>query len=69
MILVTGGTGLVGAHLLLYLIESESLRLKNTRNLSKFVNYRKKNLFELYDKSLFDAIEWVQGDIIDVPTL
>jgi uncharacterized protein YbjT (DUF2867 family) len=28
MILVTGGTGLVGAHLLLYLIESESLRLK-----------------------------------------
>jgi nucleoside-diphosphate-sugar epimerase len=25
MILVTGGTGLVGAHLLLYLIESESL--------------------------------------------
>jgi nucleoside-diphosphate-sugar epimerase len=45
--------------------------LKNTRNLSKFVNYRKtKSLFELYDKlSLFDAIEWVQGDIIDVPTL
>jgi nucleoside-diphosphate-sugar epimerase len=44
--------------------------LKNTRNLSKFVNYRKtKSLFELYDKlSLFDAIEWVQ-DIIDVPTL
>jgi uncharacterized protein YbjT (DUF2867 family) len=29
-----------------------------------------KSLFELYDKlSLFDAIEWVQGDIIDVPTL
>jgi nucleoside-diphosphate-sugar epimerase len=28
MILVTGGTGLVGAHLLLYLIESESLGLK-----------------------------------------
>jgi nucleoside-diphosphate-sugar epimerase len=66
MILVTGGTGL--EHLLLYLIESESLGVEKY---AKFVNYRKtKSLFELYDKlSLFDAIEWVQGDIIDVPTL
>jgi hypothetical protein len=29
---------------------------------------KNKPYFELYDKlSLFDAIEWVQGDIIDVP--
>jgi nucleoside-diphosphate-sugar epimerase len=68
MILVTGGTGLVG-EFIAYLM-SESLRLKNTRNLSKFVNYRKnKSLLSFITIILFDAIEWVQGDIIDVPTL
>jgi uncharacterized protein YbjT (DUF2867 family) len=63
MILVTGGTGLVGAHLLLYLIESESLVKKIRaiyRNSSTIE--KTKSLFELYDKlSLFDAIEWVQA--------
>jgi nucleoside-diphosphate-sugar epimerase len=72
MILVTGGTGLVGAHLLLYLIESESLGVKKIRAIYRNLETieKTKALFQLYDKSsLFDAIEWVQGDIIDVPTL
>jgi hypothetical protein len=51
MILVTGGTGLV-AHLLLYLIESESLGVEIRANLSKT-----KSLFEFDKLSLFDAIE------------
>jgi uncharacterized protein YbjT (DUF2867 family) len=71
MILVTGGTGLVGAHLLLYLIESESLGVEKIRAIYRNSSTieKTKSLFELYDKlSLFDAIEWVQ-DIIDVPTL
>jgi nucleoside-diphosphate-sugar epimerase len=52
MILVTGGTGLVGAHLLLYLIESKIPDLKNTGYLSKFGNYQKtESLFQLYNKS------------------
>jgi hypothetical protein len=60
----------VGAHLLLYLIESESLESEKYAQFIEIVNYRKtKSLFELYDKLSFTVIEWVQGDIIDVPTL
>ncbi|MGM8362393.1 NAD-dependent epimerase/dehydratase family protein [Flavobacterium sp. ARAG 55.4] len=68
MILVTGGTGLVGAHLLLHLIENgEKVRAiyRKQNNIKKT-----KALFEHYNKSaLFDAIEWVQADIIDIPSL
>ncbi|MFV5686909.1 NAD-dependent epimerase/dehydratase family protein [Flavobacterium sp. GB2R13] len=68
MILVTGGTGLVGAHVLLHLIESgENVRAiyRNTKSIEKT-----KNLFNLYKKpNLFDAIEWIQADITDVPAL
>jgi dihydroflavonol-4-reductase len=68
MILVTGGTGLVGAHLLLHLIESgENVRAiyRNEKSLEKT-----KKLFHLYKKPyLFDPIEWIQADITDVPAL
>ncbi|KIA87202.1 NAD-dependent epimerase/dehydratase family protein [Flavobacterium sp. AED] len=68
MILVTGGTGLVGAHVLLHLIESgENVRAiyRNTKSIEKT-----KNLFNLYKKhDLFDAIEWIQADITDIPAL
>jgi len=68
MVLVTGGTGLIGSHLLLHLLENGArvralyraeLQLKKTQS-----------LFEYYSKSdLFSKIEWVQADIIDVPSL
>jgi nucleoside-diphosphate-sugar epimerase len=68
MILVTGGTGLVGAHLLLHLIENgEKVRAiyRNTKSIEKT-----KNLFKLYKKAdLFDTIEWIQADITDIPAL
>lgn len=68
MILVTGGTGLVGAHVLLHLIENgENVRAiyRNTKSIEKT-----KNLFNLYKKhDLFDAIEWIQADITDIPAL
>lgn len=68
MILVTGGTGLVGAHILLHLIENgENVRAiyRNTKSIEKT-----KNLFNLYKKhDLFDAIEWIQADITDIPAL
>ena len=68
MILVTGGTGLVGAHLLLHLVENgENVRAiyRNEKNQKKT-----KNLFRFHKKDhLFDAIEWIQADITDVPSL
>lgn len=68
MILVTGATGLVGAHLALHLIENgESVRAiyRNLESIQKT-----KDLFLLYKKeALFEQIDWIQADIIDVPSL
>ena len=68
MILVTGGTGLVGAHLLLHLVEQgENVRAmyRSTTSIEKT-----KNLFSLYNKShLFEKIEWMEADILDIPSL
>ena len=72
MILVTGGTGLVGAHLLLHLIEFRNLGSEKIRAIYRTpesIN-KTRSLFQLYKKNnLFDAIEWIQADIIDVPSL
>src|SRR6478609_6753538 len=68
MVLVTGGTGLVGAHLLIHLTEKgEQVRAiyRNLENIQKT-----KSLFLLYKKeALFESIHWIQGDIIDIPSL
>jgi dihydroflavonol-4-reductase len=72
MILVTGGTGLVGAHLLLHLIESRSIGSEKVRAIYRnFESIEKtKSLFNLYKKEiLFDTIEWIEADIVDVPSL
>lgn len=68
MILVTGGTGLVGAHLLLNLAERETQIRSIYRKKSGIE--KTKNLFQRYQKDhLFSKIEWIQSDIIDVPSL
>lgn len=68
MILVTGGTGLVGAHLLLHLLEKgESVRAiyRNEKNIIKV-----KSLFKYYNKAeIFFEIVWIQADILDIPSL
>ena len=68
MILVTGGTGLVGAHLLLHLLgNGESVRAiyRNSVSLEKT-----KLLFDQHQKqNLFQQIDWVEADILDVPSL
>lgn len=68
MVLITGGTGLVGAHLLLHLIENgESVRAIY-RNLASI--QKTKNLFCIYKKEyLFEKINWIEADILDVPSL
>ena len=66
MIFVTGGTGLVGAHLLFELTSAGS-RVKalkrETSNLQQVLK-----TFSYYSetpKELFNLIEWVDGDILD----
>nr|WP_315241239.1 NAD-dependent epimerase/dehydratase family protein [uncultured Flavobacterium sp.] len=68
MVLVTGGTGLVGAHLLLHLIQNG----ENVRAIYRSQNsiQKTKSVFELYKKGdLFEQINWLEADILDVPSL
>ena len=70
MILVTGGTGLVGAHLLLKLLQKGHPVRAIHRKSSNLEHVQK--VFGYYGeqpKSLFDQIEWVEADIIDIPAL
>ena len=68
MILVTGATGLVGAHLSLRLLESnQKVRaiFRSPASLSKT-----KTLFSKHNKaSLFDQMEWIQATLTDLPQL
>lgn len=66
MILVTGGTGLVGAHLL-YELTSSGLRVKALRRPQSNTAWVKK-IFSYYTnqvETLYSQIEWVEGDILD----
>lgn len=70
MILVTGSTGLVGSHLLYKLVSNnEKVRAiyRSERKLDLV-----KNVFATYTENytaLFEAIEWVKADILDIPSL
>lgn len=68
MILVTGATGLVGSHLILQLLEhNESVSAIYRSNASI---QKTKSVFSLYNKlGLFDKINWIEADILSVPSL
>lgn len=70
MVLVTGGTGLVGSHLL-YALAADGEKIRALyRTAAKIDSV--KELFEWYgDKgeALFNKIEWVSGDITRIPSL
>jgi dihydroflavonol-4-reductase len=68
MVLVTGGTGLVGAHLLIHLLEKGEKIRAIYRNLDSI--QKTKSLFSLYKKApLYDSIHWIQADVLDIPSL
>ncbi len=72
MILVTGGTGLVGSHLLLDLVKAGKTRpgnlpyrrkLKAVKNVFSYTNSQAEA------EHLISQIEWYKADITDVPSL
>jgi len=70
MILVTGGTGLLGSHLLLYLVENyPSVRAIHRKDSDL---KRVEKVFGYYRESaplLFKKIEWIEADLNDIPAL
>jgi len=70
MILVTGGTGLVGAHLVMELVQEEKKVRATYRNKDKIEAVRR--IFSNYHENsndLFKRIEWVKADITNIPSL
>ncbi len=70
MILVTGGTGMVGAHLLLHLLQKNIPICAIYRPKSDL--QRVKKVFSYYAEngdSLFQQIKWVEADLNDIPAL
>jgi len=70
MILVTGGTGLVGSHLL-YDLAQKSIRVRALRRKDSNVDEVRKVFSYYSDKAneLFAKIEWIEGDLLDVFSL
>ena len=69
-ILVTGGTGLVGSHLLYSLVKKGVNPIAIKRKSSNILNVKK--IFSYYSKDcsqLFEKIIWHECDILDVLNL
>ncbi|MBT8282337.1 MAG: NAD-dependent epimerase/dehydratase family protein [Muriicola sp.] len=70
MVLVTGGTGLVGAHLL-YNLLSENKSVKAIYRSEESLQ-ETKSIFDHYSTeadALYQRITWIKADITDVPSL
>lgn len=70
MILVTGGTGFVGAHLLYFLLQKKEKVRAIYRSAEKIENV--KEVFTFYTnnaKSLLDSVEWFKADITEIPSM
>jgi dihydroflavonol-4-reductase len=70
MIVVTGGTGLVGSHLLFELISKGEKVRALRRPSSDIANVKKTfSLYSQQNEQFFQQIEWVEGDILDLVSL
>jgi len=70
MILVTGGTGLVGSHLLFQLVKSgNKVRVLKRENSSIELVKKIFGYYSEYSDKLLSDIEWINGDIADIYSL
>jgi len=68
MVLVTGGTGFLGSHLLIHLLENDENVRAIYRNEDSVLKV--KSLFsKLSNPELFKKIEWIKADILDISAL
>lgn len=68
MVLVTGATGFLGSHLLIHLLENDENVRAIYRNENSIVKV--KSLFsKLNNVDLFEKIDWIAADILDISTL
>ncbi|MEL6813078.1 MAG: NAD-dependent epimerase/dehydratase family protein [Bacteroidota bacterium] len=68
MILVTGGTGLVGAHLLYALLKKHP-KVRATHRATSDLDAIKQVFSSYGDSRSFDRIQWVVADITEIPAL
>lgn len=70
MILVTGGTGMLGAHLLFDLLEKgKSVRAIKRHNSSMDQIQKIFSYYSSQPSSLFDKIEWFEADLLDAASI
>lgn len=75
MILISGSTGFLGAHMACYLLQqSKKIRLmkRSTASLAEFekiFNYYFKHFDPQAKDALFKSIEWVEANILNIPQL
>ncbi len=68
MILVTGGTGMVGSHILLELLKNHS-HVRALKRCDSNLNIIQKTFSYYKKEKLLKNIEWIDGDILDIPSL
>ncbi|SMC88703.1 NAD-dependent epimerase/dehydratase family protein [Moheibacter sediminis] len=68
MVLVTGATGLIGGYLLLELSKREN-KIKAMKRVNSSLDSIQKLFEEFSTLQKFNEIEWVETDLLDVPSL